>query len=65
MGTDELKRQIKKLARKRRLGGGGIGLLAFYGSKIGMNAEQILQRGDSYDELFYLVAKESERHHLA
>ena len=60
-----LRKQIAKVGRKRRLVGGGIGLLAFYAGKIGAPVDSILQRGDRYDQLFYEIAKESERHHLA
>ena len=57
----ELKNRIRKLARKKKFRGGGLGLLAFYGSRIGLDAKQLLQQGDDYDQLFFLVAKESER----
>jgi hypothetical protein len=57
-------REIKKLVRKKRFIGGGIGLLAFYGVKMGMDSAQLLSRGNDYDELFYTIAKESEHHRL-
>ena len=60
-----LRKQISKVSRKKRLMGGGIGLSAFYAGKIGFPVAPILQKGDRYDRLFYEIAKESERHHLA
>lgn len=53
-------REIRKLARKTKYQGGGIGLLAFYGSKLGMNPENILREGNDLDHFFYSLAKESE-----
>ena len=58
-------KQIKKLGRKKKLQGGGIGLLAFYAFKMGMNVEQLLEKGTIYDKLFYWTATESEKHRLA
>jgi hypothetical protein len=60
----ELKSRVRKLARKKKLIGGGLGLLAFYGSRIGLDVDLLLKHGDDYDELLYVVAKENERHHL-
>ena len=53
-------RKIRKLARKAKYQGGGIGQLAFYGSKLGMNTGLILRQGNELDQFFYSLAKEAE-----
>lgn len=53
-------RKIRKLSRKSKYQGGGIGLLAFYGSKLGLKPDAILKQGNELDRFFYLLAKEAE-----
>lgn len=54
-------RKIRKLSRKVKYKGGGIGLLAFYALKLGMDSAPILRNGDALDQFFYDLAKQSER----
>jgi hypothetical protein len=54
-------RKIRKLSRKVKYKGGGIGLLAFYALKLGMDSAPLLRNGDALDQFFYDLAKQSER----
>lgn len=54
-------RKIRKLSRKAKYKGGGIGLLAFYALKLGMDPDAILRNGDALDKFFYDLARQSER----
>ena len=60
----DLQKRVQKLARKKKYSGGGLGLLAFYGSRIGLDAKRLLQHGDAYDELLFVTARENEHRRL-
>ena len=53
-----LKKEIERLAKKRKLQGGGIGVLAVYASRLGMDEAPILALANQYDRLLWLVDKE-------
>ena len=52
----KLLRQIRKLTKKSKFQGGGIGLLAFYAFKMGHDGEPFLEKGNQYDRLLYFLA---------
>ena len=54
----DLQKRVQKLARKKKYSGGGLGLLAFYGSRIGLDANAIIvnQEYDFFSEIKKLAS---------
>lgn len=65
---NKLKRKIQTLTttptrkQQRLFTGGGWGVLAAYGQRIGLEPEAILERGNQMDRLFWIVLSEHLRH---
>ena len=56
-------RRIKRLARNKRLIGGGLGVAAFYNALLGGRPEDLLKNGNEIDSLVFNIARRCYQFH--